>query len=379
MERNWWRIVGEIIALIVIIILLALSFKNCSGNKEMEEKVKGLESENIDLERAFNDQSNDLKNAQDSISIYKGMYNKCAGILTPEEELNLLKKENAELKARKPIVIFKKAKASQPAPAPISQYKPDVSESKFESNFAPSPQVTTTVTNPSENNLVTTKYKGVMEGDYGTTIDDNSGRIIYFLKNSFIKNNNNNAEAPRLNGVTGEKFNYNAETGYWYYIDGQTMTVSEINSWDYAKEWNVYIGKTDYGVGSYDTYLPHQALKPLINRVRGKEWGEISDDDLFKMRKLNSSIWTPKSEGTLIPYRLNSTSGRAYGKEDKQLYQGWNFRTKIVAIEKTTTFGFQNQKELFILIDETAFPVILTVRKINIPVRAGISEHNLWS
>ncbi len=330
MRKVDWEKVAEygswFVGVILVCFFLFVSFKSCTEKEETEERNKSLESENIDLNR-------DLANVKDSISLYKEMYEKCAGILTPEEENKILKQKIIELENKKPVIIIKKVK--EPAPASISTPAavsvPDISETKFDDNFTPSPTVT-----PEENNLVITEYQGEMKGDYGITTEDKAGKIVYFLKSTFVKNGGS-TETPRLNGPNGAKFSYNAETGYWYYIDGQIVTTSEINSWAYAKEWNVYIGKTDYGVGSYDTYLPHQLLKPLINQVRGKEWGEITDEELVKMRKVNPNIWTPTSEGTLRPFRLNSTAGRAYGKEDNQLYQGWNFRTKVTAIKRVTS------------------------------------------
>jgi len=309
---------------ILVVICIFLFFKSCSNDKSLK---------------------NDLSKQQDSLIAAKQLsdslrkaYNECAGIMTPEERIAFLESKVSDLEKRKPIVrcrVVRPKSFRKFVPTRFTsplQKKLDVSEKKFEPTFSPKP-VSRAVETPKENNLLVAQYQGVMTGDYGTTIDNGSGKIVYFLRNSFVKSNGGD-EVPHLNGRNGEKFSYNPRTGYWFYVDGQVMTVGEVNSWAYAREWNVYIGQTDYGVGSYETYLPHQALKPLINRARGKEWGEITDEDLYKMRKLNSSIWTPSSEGTLRPFRLNSTSGRAYGKEDKQLYQGWNFRTKIVVVKK---------------------------------------------
>lgn len=338
LKKDWWKngngiLFAAVMAGICILLIMSISYLD---NKGMTEKASGLKSENIDLSQKLDEQGQELKNARDSITLYKKMYNKCAGVLTPEERIAQLEEENARLKKNPVVVVKYKTKpASTPAPAPAP--KNDIAETKFESSFIPSP-TTPVVDVPTENdNLVTTKYKGVMSGDYGTTIEDESGRKVYFFKNSLISINNIvSTEAPRLNGPNGEKFTLNAKTGYWYYVDGKVTSISEINSWVSAVEWNAWVGIKNYGTGSYDVYIPHEGVKALINRVRGREYGEITDEDLYKMKKINPNIWTPTSEGTIKPFRLNSTSGRAYGKEDKQLYQGWNFRTRIVAVEKTT-------------------------------------------
>ena len=324
------------VAIILVGAVVFLGVNACDG-EALKSELSAKQDSLTEAKQSANNFQSSLAENQDSLAAAKFLadslqkaYNKCAGVMTPEEELAFLKSKVSDLQKRKPIVKYRYICCKSAAK---SKAKPDVAEKKFEPTFSPKPVsrvVEIRAVTPTENNLVT-QYQGVMTGDYGTTIDNGSGKIVYFLRNSFVKSNGG-GEAPRLNGRGGEKFSYNPKTGYWYYIDGQVMTAGEVNSWTYAREWNVYIGQTDYGVGSYETYLPHQALKPLINRVRGKEWGEISDEDLINMRKLNSSIWTPSSEGTLRPFRLNGTSGRALGKEDRQLYQGWNFRTRIVVV-----------------------------------------------
>lgn len=319
------------VAIILVVAVVALGVNACDS-KTLKNELSAKQDSLTEARQSTNSLQSNLTENQDSLAAAKFLadslqkaYNKCAGVMTPEEELAFLKSKVSDLQKRKPIIKYRYICCKTKSKA-----KPDVAEKKFEPTFSQPVSRVVEIRAATENSLIT-QYQGVMNGDYGTTIDNGSGKIVYFLRNSFVKSNGGD-EAPRLNGRGGEKFSYNPKTGYWYYIDGQVMTAGEVNSWTYAREWNVYIGQTDYGVGSYETYLPHQALKPLINRVRGKEWGEISDEDLVSMRKLNSSIWTPSSEGTLRPFRLNGTSGRALGKEDRQLYQGWNFRTKIVVI-----------------------------------------------
>jgi hypothetical protein len=266
--------------------------------------------------------NNELSNASERIDSLTKALNKCKGIkepLTPEEEIALLKKEVAALKKSPKKVTF--------------TAEPDVQETKFTGNFGkPAPTITTENYDATGGSLPITEFEGDIKGDFWVTIDG-QGHLLYALKASAWPI----TQAPKLNFENGPDFVLDQQAGYWYYIDlSRLVSVQEINNYRYAVEWNVYIGQTNYGTGSYPTYLPHQSLKPLINKVRGKEWGEISDSDLIQMRKENKNIWTPEAEGGLRPFRLDATNGRALGKEDRNLYQGWNFRNIIFAKRKTT-------------------------------------------
>lgn len=318
--------------LIVALIIFLLFFNTCSGpgkNTEKANKEAGLK---VKVDPCA-DELAKLTLRAESLQI---ALNKCLGIkepLTPEEEIELLKREVEALK--------KAPKQTTYRPAPYkSAPAPDVTEKNFGGGFTPQPSrpsttVTTEMFNPNNAALPITQFEGGFSGAYCLTINDD-GYLVYAVKNTPMF-----TQAPRLNSENGNELTLDPQSDYWVYIDyTHLVSVQEINNYDYAVEWNIYIGQTNYGTGSYPTYLPHQSLKPLINKVRGKEWGEISDDDLVKMRRENSDIWTSTTEGTLRPFRLDATNGRAYGKEDKNLYQGWNFRTRIYAKKRTTTTGY---------------------------------------
>ncbi|MFZ2310482.1 MAG: hypothetical protein WAW11_02975 [Patescibacteria group bacterium] len=265
---------------------------------------------------------NELSYASEQIDSLQKALNKCKGVkepLTPEEEIALLKRENAALrKGPKKFTLTA---------------EPDVQETKFTGNFSkPAPTVTTENYDATGSSLPITEFEGDIKGDFWVTIDG-QGHLLYALKASAWPI----TQAPKLNFENGPDFILDQQAGYWYYIDlSRLVSVQEINKYQYAVEWNVYIGQTNYGTGSYPTYLPHQSLKPLINKVRGKEWGEISDSDLALMHMENKNIWTPGVEGGFRPFRLDDKNGRAFGKEDRNLYQGWNFRNIIFAKRKTT-------------------------------------------
>lgn len=283
-------------------------------------------SERDEAKNERDNAQSELSYASERIDSLKKALNKCKGVkepLTPEEEIALLKREVANLK-KGPKKITLTA-------------EPDVTEEKFTNiKFGqPAPTITTENYDATGGSLPITQYEGDIKGDFWVTIDG-QGHLLYALKASAWPI----TQAPKLNFENGPDFVLDQQAGYWYYIDlSRLVSVQEINNYQYAVEWNVYIGQTNYGTGSYPTYLPHQSLKPLINKVRGKEWGEISDSDLTQMRKENKNIWTPEAEGGLRPFRLDATNGRALGKEDRNLYQGWNFRNIIFAKKKTTITG----------------------------------------
>lgn len=330
-EEKW---IVRAFAIVAWLIIVWFAYGSKLFPSKAEVKVETVEAQptndelanaNAQWANAISERDNaqsELSGASERIDSLQKALNKCKGIkekLTPEEELALLRKENAALRKGPKKVTF----AAEPE---------DVTEEKFTNiKFGqPAPTITSETYDADGTSLPITQYEGEIKGDFWVTIDG-QGHLLYALKASAWPI----TQAPRLNFENGPEFTLDSQSGYWYYVDlSRLVSVQEINK-KYA-EWNVFIGLTNYGTGSYPTFLPHQSLKPLINKVRGKEWGEISDSDLIQMRKENKNIWTPEAEGGLIPFRLDATNGRALGKEDRNLYQGWNFRNIIFAKRKTT-------------------------------------------
>jgi len=313
--KKWYVILG------VFLLVLAFGFiiKKCSDITENEK----IQQKTINEDPCVKE-----KARADSL---QAELDKCPGRVRPKTD----KERIAELE--KQLKNLSGRGGSRSKTVKVKAPTRDLTEKNFSGGgFAPINSSKSTEIIPGGNaTLSTTLYEGGLEGDYCTTIDA-TGHIVYAMKNSVFLAGKPSIPAPRLNGENGQEMQLDKESGWWFYADGRLISVQEINNYQYAVEWNVYIGQTNYGTGSYPTYLPHQMLKPLINKTRGKEWGEISDEDLIKMRAENPNIWTPSSEGGLRPFRLDSENGRALGKEDRNLYQGWNFRTRIYAQKKTT-------------------------------------------
>jgi len=324
-KNSWIYIVG---AIVLILLMAWLAYKSFQNYKTIVNQQKRIEV----ITSLKDDYRNEMGVAKAHADSLQAALDECCPkpkTLTPEEEIALLKKEVEKLKKKVPCPEKKTSLE-------------DVPEKPFNNNFMPPPPPDKNSNRNVENipgnggTLSTTLFEGGLEGDWCTTIDAN-GHILYAMKNSVFQAGKPTISAPKLNGENGPDMVLDASTGWWYYADGRLVSVQEINNYQYAVEWNVYIGQTNYGSGSYATYLPHQLMKPLINKSRGKEWGEITDEDLGKMRAENSNVWTPNAEGTLRPFRLDAENGRAIGKEDRNMYQGWNFRTRIYAQKKTTT------------------------------------------
>lgn len=313
-----------IVGIVIILIILAFLALKFYGDRKIGEEIGTTISKNPCTETEMR-----------ADSLQKAL-NECLGIPEPMTVEEQLAKVMAELDIIKKMPRVKTVIVKEKNPDPV---KNDVSEESFTNNdFSRKSSLTTTIEtfDPDNGNLPITLYQGKVTGDWGITIDG-TGHSLYFIKNTVFMSGNPTIPAPRVRGVNGPEMTLDNSTGYWFWIDqARLVSVQEINNYEYAVEWNIYIGETNYGTGTYETWMPHQVLKPLINKVRGKEWGEITDQDLIKMRAENSNIWTPQNEGTIRPFRLNNEGGRAIGREDQNLYQGWNFRNRIYAEKKTT-------------------------------------------
>ncbi len=317
-----------IIGIVILLIILCLFALKFYGDRKIGEENKTTKNPCTEAEMRAD-------------SLQKAL-NKCLGIpepMTVEEQLAKVIAELDVIKKMpkgKTIIITEKKPDTNPIYGDVSEESFTNNEFTRKANNNSSLTTTIETFDPDNGNLPITLYQGKVTGDWGVTIDG-TGHSLYFIKNSVFMSGNPTIPAPRVRGVNGPEMTLDNSTGYLFWVDqSRLVSVQEINNYKYAIEWNIYIGETNYGTGTYETWLPHQVLKPLINKVRGKEWGEITDQDLIKMNAENSNIWTPQNEGTIRPFRLNNEGGRAIGREDQNLYQGWNFRNRIYAEKKTT-------------------------------------------
>lgn len=307
MKKNFGWVIA-LILLLLLVIFLAYKFHK----SEIEKALLSCKNEQL---------ATDLNDQKSTTDLYIAKLDTC---------------ENGIARPIPAPVIVEQVQAAVNAPRKVSKKpskKNDVAELAFpKATFsAPvrsaAPVRTETSYSAEDSSLPITNYEGAITGNFGTTINSD-GHLIYFVKESVIANNKGNI-APRLNGVNGEPFVLDKNSGYWYYVDSRLISSQEINSSGYAVVWNVYIGKVNYGTGSYPAFLPHQSLKALINKVRGFEYGEITKEDLAQMGQENASI----ANGTIRPLRITSSPGH----DNANFWHGWNFVTKIYAKKKTVT------------------------------------------
>lgn len=220
--------------------------------------------------------------------------------LTMEEQLQAVKDELEALK-KKPQVVRTRTTA-----------RPDVAERSVTNTFvaasASQAKSTTMIS------LSGVEYEGDISGDLGTTITPDR-RLVYFLKNyaSIVG-------SPLLNG--SKKMTLDAD-GYWYYIDPRILSEEEIINGFFT--WNARINDVNWGAGKYDAWLPHETLKPLINDIRGFEYGMITNDDLNKMSQRDSRVWSPNNPSGIF----QPLPGISKARNDNNFWHGWNYRTKI--------------------------------------------------
>jgi len=319
--KDWIKknLAWVIVIILLIISLAFIAYKLYQSNIEKAQ----LSGKNEQLQGSLQEEKN-------AANLYFHQLDTCEhGIPRPTPVAVAVVQAQPEMVAApQPQLVAKKRTPKK------SVKRQDVEEVQFtQSSFAPvrssAPAPVRTETNyaADNNSLPITNYEGDINGDFGTTIDAN-GHLIYFIKASVIANNKGNT-APRLNGEHGSPFTLDKSSGYWFYVDQRLISGQEINSSGYAVIWNIFIGQVNYGTGSYPAFLPHQSIKPLLNKVRGFEYGEITKEDLAEMGKDNSHI----ANGTIRPLRLSSSPGH----DNAQFWHGWNFVTKIYAKKKTVT------------------------------------------
>jgi len=325
-ERFYWS--GGLVLL--LILALFFIFKACDSEKEKAQAAK---------EKA--DAAKEIATEKDRAALYLAQLDTCKDALprklTLEERLKIAEDRLANMKDRPTRTPVIRHTVRRTYPARKTVRRNDVEETQFPTSFfqqktttqAPRSSARTETTNYSIDNgaLPITNYLGAITGDFGTTIDG-TGHLIYFIKASVVSNNKGNV-APRLNGENGAQFTLDSSTGYWFLLDSRLISGQELNSAGYAVVWNTYIGQVNYGTGSYPAYLPHQSIKALLNKVRGFEYGEITQEDLAQMGQDNAAV----ANGTIHPLRLNSSPGH----DNVNFYHGWNFVTEIYAKKKTVT------------------------------------------
>lgn len=312
MKTIWKVLIGVAIAAVLVLGYIFLikpgkkTEKTSAENKEMTELKAQLQKADKEYNTLYDSLNVVSAKAQRADSLQKAL-NQCQGIpepMTMEEELAATKKALAEANAKlakKPVTKTTVKKTP----------KADVAESSFPTTFT----ATTKSVGSSDSYAVSSdQFTGASKGDYLTTIDD-AGYLTYKVSKKL------SAQAPRLNGVSGSIFFDNGN--YWTHTDkSRLVSAAEINT--ATVTWTIYIGNKNYGTGSYPVFLPHELLKPLIVQARGYDYGAITSADIQRMAQSN-----PLVGRSLIP---NSADG--HSATDQNYWNGWAFKTKIVAIRK---------------------------------------------
>lgn len=290
-----------IVALIILVIVVFFVGKGLGSanqgqvNKEWKDSLAKIQSQHFE----------EIQIARAEIALLITKLDTCEnGLVRPltvEEQLQAVKNELDALKKKPQVVRTRTALRS------------DVSEKLLITDaFMPAP--TSQVKSTTTISLPGAEYEGDISGDLGTTITPDR-RLVYFLKNS-----SSIVGTPLLNG--SKKMTLDADD-YWYYIDPRILSEEEIINGFFT--WNVRINDVNWGAGSYQCWLPHETLKPLINDIRGFEYGMVTSDDLNKMSRRDSRVWSPSNPNGIF----QPLPGVSKDRNDNNFWHGWNYRTKI--------------------------------------------------
>ncbi len=296
MKNNWFWVLLVLIIVFVgaIMFFVGNSFSGSEINQKWKDSLAVVQKESFAK----------LQYERSQVAYLTAKLDTCEnGLVRPltvEEQLQAVKDELEALK-KKPQVLRTRTTA-----------RPDVAERSVTNTFvaasASQAKSTTMIS------LSGVEYEGDISGDLGTTITPDR-RLVYFLKNyaSIVG-------SPLLNG--SKKMTLDAD-GYWYYIDPRILSEEEIVNGFFT--WNARINDVNWGAGKYDAWLPHETLKPLINDIRGFEYGMITNDDLNKMSQRDSRVWSPNNPSGIF----QPLPGISKARNDNNFWHGWNYRTKI--------------------------------------------------
>lgn len=305
--------------IVIIIALVVFGFiKSCESSSSIDEaSVELSQHEKDSINGVIIGLRNQLESTEDNLATYKAKLDTCEqGLKRPltveqrlaaaEEELNRLKSQPAASRAPRYV-----------APRAASR-KADVAETHFESSFtAPTASSSSRVSVSTNNTIPNSQVEGQMNGEVGMTVNPQKNPI-YFIKDKGLV-----GKDFWVNGDVNKKMIFDAETGYWFYINSnRIMSDEDMNSFE---TWNIKGGVVNWGGGTYDMWYPHESLKPLISSVRGFEYGLITPEDLVQMSKRDGRVWSSSNpNGVFQPLQ-----GINKDKNDQNFYHGWNFRARI--------------------------------------------------
>jgi len=213
--------------------------------------------------------------------------------------------------------VVNKTKSS-PTPKTKTTPKPDI---PLRNDFAPP---STKISGGFQDSMSVdmTKYGPVFAGEYGTTtsieLTIDQAYVMYYVQDEAIKKMPGKITVPEIFGEEMIAYNYQG-TKYWVWVNYKEKLTSGIIRDGHLFPWSIYIGVFQGNDFSYPMYWPHEAVKGLMQKVRGKEHDEVTRSDIQEMGKYNPGI----AEGTIRPNKRFAT-----GSDGKQ-YEGWEFHTRI--------------------------------------------------
>jgi len=320
---NWKKIL-KVVAIIIVIAVASialcrlfnidLSWKKSDQNKKSGKNdstiVVNPINQSDEYLRGYNDGRKTCQDCLDSALYYKAKWEACAELNPP-----IIREVVTKPTPPKSITKPGKPKAKKES-SPKSDETP-VAPEKFKAEpFSGGKSVS-----PISDDV--TIYLPVYSGDFGTTTSieftgPDEAYLLYYLKNSAFKKSRGNASPPLINIGNGEEsMDYDQKNDMWYKIDYKTPLTSEMITASPCFPFTVYLGEFKGANFSYKMYYPHELIKPILNKVRGKEDGEITPTELKAMGAYSVNI----ANGS---FRPNNIFGYGTTPETQTTkYYGW--------------------------------------------------------
>lgn len=313
MKKNWKKILkAALIILIVALVLMVLcslfnidlSWKG--KNKPLLNKADStLVSTPFDSTKSGAGAIDSNKYSKEYLRGYHDGINDCGKLSAPPQKNPTPKPPKKEIK--KPDV-----KKEDPKDAEIP---------KAPEKFKPQPVKGGKTSSPVSDDV--TVYLPVFSGDFGTTTSilktgPEEAYLMYYLKNTAFKKSRGNANPPLINIGRGEDpMIYDQENELWFFIDYNTPLTTEMITASPCFAFSIYLGEFKGANFSYKMYYPHELIKPILTKVRGKEDGEITKEELKAMGAYSPNI----ANGN---FRPNGYFGYGSTPETAQTkYYGW--------------------------------------------------------
>lgn len=311
MRRNYiiWAIV------IVIIIALILWLFKFGG----WEKLTGSGAEGNKTENTLNQEARDR--AEYEKALYNTGYNAGhnAGLEDCEDSLLALSNIRSTLACicQKTTTTTTTTQKTTPKPKPT----PSDTEKKPKESFTPPDDSRRTTSSESRSLIVNVNevlYKAIYIGDWGITLisDGEYYYPVYYISKAIYDKYGfqmaicSAARDNSLMVLSGD---------YYIYIDYSVKLNSGMIEDDYWR-FSIYIGEYHNNGSSYSMYYPHEGVKPLLKQYLGREWGEITDEDLQMLAPYNDGI----AKGSIRPNGFYSPAGA-----DGKIYGGWEFYVRM--------------------------------------------------